>query len=206
MSTGEWGSLSGRAADAMTAISQVLLPEIKEHMYEGFQHYGDNHNELGVRGQFADIWRKIKPLKRALWDGETLTRESPRQICLDLIGHCLLTILMLDEQAHGSLGFTRDTNLYRGEAGILPVRPIPFRLLSVETDNDLTPMRAIVERQEDHRLFELVMGIRIDKAEESEIQRDVQAARVVAEETIPAGSYAVVNFETGKMVLDRTRP
>jgi hypothetical protein len=80
-------------------IQTVLIPEVKAHMQKGADHYGeDNHNELGLPGQYADMWRKIKPLKRALWDGLTEgMKESPREICLDLIGHCLLSIAMLDK-------------------------------------------------------------------------------------------------------------
>lgn len=53
---------------------------------------------LGLKGQFADIWRKIWKLKKALWDGKELTGEQPREILLDLIGHCFLAIDMLDRQ------------------------------------------------------------------------------------------------------------
>lgn len=94
-----WGSLEGDAAGSMAHISQRLLPEVKEHMYAGFQHYGDNHVNLGIKGQFADIWRKIQPLKRALWEDRPLRWESPREICLDLIGHLLLTIRMIDQMS-----------------------------------------------------------------------------------------------------------
>ena len=80
-------------------IRTVLIPQVTEHMARGEAHYGpDNHSELGLPGQFSDIYRKIGPLKRALWEGKTLAREQPREICLDLIGHCLLTIAMLDHE------------------------------------------------------------------------------------------------------------
>lgn len=79
-------------------IRENLIPEVLQHMRQGEAHYGsDNHQELGLPGQYADMWRKIKPLKRALWDGDTKgMKESPREICFDLIGHCLLTIAMID--------------------------------------------------------------------------------------------------------------
>jgi hypothetical protein len=80
-------------------IQDCLIPEVSDHMQRGAAHYGvDNHRELGLPGQYADMWRKIKPLKRALWDGDTDGfKESPREICMDLIGHCLLTIAMIDQ-------------------------------------------------------------------------------------------------------------
>jgi hypothetical protein len=84
--------------DSRRYIVTKLLPEVAEHMIEAGRHYGDNHRTLGPRGQFADIWRKIGPLKRAMWEGAELTRETPRQILIDLIGHALLTVEMIDHE------------------------------------------------------------------------------------------------------------
>lgn len=58
----------------------------------------ENHRVLGIKGQFADIWRKIAKLKAALWDGKELTQEPPREVLMDLIGHCFLTIAMIDRE------------------------------------------------------------------------------------------------------------
>lgn len=81
-------------------IDQKLIPEVIERMRESRLQYGDAHQTLGPAGQFADIWRKVGPLKLALWEGKTLPREGPREICMDLIGHCLLTIAMLDDEGN----------------------------------------------------------------------------------------------------------
>jgi hypothetical protein len=76
-----------------------LLPEIAERMITSSGQYGPrNHRALGPKGQFGDIWRKIAPLKRALWDGIDLPREGAREILADLIGHALLTMEMLDHE------------------------------------------------------------------------------------------------------------
>lgn len=56
------------------------------------------HQVLGVQGQFADIWRKIWKLKKALWDGQELAQEQPEEILHDLIGHCFLTLDLLREE------------------------------------------------------------------------------------------------------------
>lgn len=88
----DWGNLGPRALE----ILQELVPEFAGRFAQAALHYGDNNaDNLGPAGQFADIWRKIGPLRRALWDGEDLTRESPEEILMDLVGHCLLTIGML---------------------------------------------------------------------------------------------------------------
>jgi hypothetical protein len=76
-----------------------LLPEIANRLITSSEQYGPrNHRALGPAGQFGEIWRKIAPLKRALWDGMDLPREGAREILFDLIGHALLTIEMLDHE------------------------------------------------------------------------------------------------------------
>lgn len=50
---------------------------------------------LGLKGQFAEIWRKVWKLKNALWDGRELRREGPEEILSDLMAHCALAIAML---------------------------------------------------------------------------------------------------------------
>lgn len=55
----------------------------------------ENADILGVRGQYADIWRKIGKLKKALWDGQPLAYEQPLEVIDDLIAHLFLTRDML---------------------------------------------------------------------------------------------------------------
>lgn len=50
---------------------------------------------LGKRGQFSDLNRKFWKLKKALWDGQDLGFESAEEVCMDMIGHLLMTIHML---------------------------------------------------------------------------------------------------------------
>lgn len=59
------------------------------------------HTVLGLRGQFADIWRKIWKLKKAFWDDETLEGEQPLEIIDDLISHLFLTrdLLLMQQKA-----------------------------------------------------------------------------------------------------------
>jgi hypothetical protein len=57
------------------------------------------HEVLGVKGQFADLWRKVGKLKKALWDDEPLEGEQPLEIIDDLISHLFLTRdLLLQKQ------------------------------------------------------------------------------------------------------------
>lgn len=55
--------------------------------------YGESANRLGMRGQYADINRKVVLLERWIWDGvEPEGSEGIVEVCEDLIGHLLLTI------------------------------------------------------------------------------------------------------------------
>jgi hypothetical protein len=58
--------------------------------------YGDAAFDLGPRGQFSDMYRKMIKLKIGMWEGreEQLTSETVDEILLDLIGHCFLSLQM----------------------------------------------------------------------------------------------------------------
>lgn len=94
---------------ATDRIISKLVPEWVEHQklkgadYNTISAAGEpifeNADVLGIRGQFSDIWRKIWKLKKGMWDGETLVAEQPREILMDLIGHCFLAIDMIDRKA-----------------------------------------------------------------------------------------------------------
>ena len=84
-------------------IREVLVPEFLKHQetkaadYNGSLIPGvENADVLGAQGQYAELWRKMAKLKKALWDGKELIGEQPREILLDFIGHCFLAIDMLD--------------------------------------------------------------------------------------------------------------
>lgn len=57
---------------------------------------GDVGDDLGVAGQYAEIHRKSKKLKRAMWEGQDMVGEQPREILLDLIGHAVKAIRYYD--------------------------------------------------------------------------------------------------------------
>lgn len=95
--------------DETGPIAPTAPPELPEHVRwilaaiptwsarftEKAVDYGDAVNELGKRGQFADMHRKMGKLKRAMWNNEKLVGEQPIEICEDLIGHCFLTMYFL---------------------------------------------------------------------------------------------------------------
>lgn len=57
--------------------------------------YGDAFLELGAKGQFSEIWRKIKKLQVGVWENKPLTGETPEQIAKEIIPHCLMMIYLL---------------------------------------------------------------------------------------------------------------
>jgi hypothetical protein len=109
-------------------IRDRLMPEFWETFARKAADYNDNENEnhraLGVRGQFADIWRKIGKLKKSLWEGRSLAGEQPREILMDLIAHCFLTIAMMDgeQPPPGRLG---DAPMVDGERWQGRTKPRP---------------------------------------------------------------------------------
>lgn len=86
--------------EADTIINE-LLPEWWVLFKTKNNEYGTHEDDLGMRGQYADIHRKMKKLRNALWDGQPLTHEQPREVILDLIGHLFLTLAKGDKDGWG---------------------------------------------------------------------------------------------------------
>lgn len=86
-------------------IMADLVPAWAEHFRRKNKDYSSQdfepHKVLGEAGQFAEIWRKIWKLKKALWDGGELVAENEVEILNDLIGHCFLTLDMLRQKNGG---------------------------------------------------------------------------------------------------------
>jgi len=74
-----------------------ILPDLKERLLHKSADYGEVFRELGVRGQYSDMHRKMHKLKKALWDGEQLKGEQPPEILSDLFGNILITLYLLEK-------------------------------------------------------------------------------------------------------------
>jgi muconolactone delta-isomerase len=79
-------------------IEKYIGPEAMQRFLSKSKDYGEEHQHLGVKGQFSDIWRKVGKLKRALWEDIPMEHEDPIEMLQDLIGHCYLTIDLLNEE------------------------------------------------------------------------------------------------------------
>lgn len=64
---------------------------------------GNLAEELGVKGQWGDIYRKVMKLKGPLWEGKVDTYEhesfeTEEEVLEDLLGHVLLALDMLRKE------------------------------------------------------------------------------------------------------------
>lgn len=83
----------------LNVIATRIMPEWLELFARKNRDYGSGSAyELGVRGQYSDIHRKMLKLKRAMWEGEALDFEDTDEIIKDLISHLFLTLHMFGLQ------------------------------------------------------------------------------------------------------------
>lgn len=86
---------NGLGADHLYIFDR-LVPEWAADFATNAADYGDAHRDLGLKAQFVDLNRKVSKLKKAMWEGQKLNGEQPREILLDIIGHCFLAVAMID--------------------------------------------------------------------------------------------------------------
>lgn len=76
----------------MHNITLTVLPKILTRFSAKNKQYGENRFDLGMRGQFPEVWRKCSRLRSIIWDGRTDAEEfeDADQVIDDLIGHLLM--------------------------------------------------------------------------------------------------------------------
>lgn len=82
-------------------ITTKLLPEFVAKLNDWGKEY-QQERDLGERGEFANLYRKARKLKTALWDmpvPPTDWREPVRTIALEIAAHAFLLLCDLDRQA-----------------------------------------------------------------------------------------------------------
>jgi len=95
----------------LNVIATRIMPEWLALFAQKNRDYGSGSAyELGVRGQYSDIHRKMIKLKRAMWDGHDLDFEDTDEIIKDLISHLFLTLHMfgLQREAEQAYVYTED--------------------------------------------------------------------------------------------------
>ena len=83
------------AADpAYDHMVDEILPEVVKRFLSKATDYGTTFEDLGLKGQYSDIHRKVRKLKRAMWEDKSLVGEDPPEILADLIGNCLISLYL----------------------------------------------------------------------------------------------------------------
>lgn len=108
----------GFSANLQDGDSQELADIVTRHLPDWLTNFSEKNKdygsgamyELGVRGQYSDIHRKMIKLKRSMWDGEELKFESTGEVIKDLISHLFLTLHMMGLQEEA-----RDEYIYSGD-------------------------------------------------------------------------------------------
>lgn len=86
--------------DELAYILGELIPQFEEKLKAWSKEY-TQERDLGIRGEFVGLYRKTRKLKSIIWDGEDDSewREDTRTILFEVIGHALLAIYDLDQEA-----------------------------------------------------------------------------------------------------------
>lgn len=78
-------------------VEATMLHDKKNNDYNGSMPL---YAATGIKGRFADIWRKTIRLFSLVWEGNTrqVANETIRDTAIDLIVYTTLFILMLDKK------------------------------------------------------------------------------------------------------------
>lgn len=87
------------SAEEQAYIALVLQNEVREHFQKVAKEYRQER-DLGLRGEFVAIYRKVRKLKTVIWDGESDEdwREDKRTIALEVVAHGLLMLCDIDKE------------------------------------------------------------------------------------------------------------
>ena len=92
------GKLALEPSDQQYHLINVTIPDTIKMFLSKNRDYGDTSIDLGIKGQYAEIHRKVGKLKQSMWLDKELSYEQTDEILKDLIGHCLLSLYFLDLQ------------------------------------------------------------------------------------------------------------
>ena len=74
---------------------EKILPHAVERFQEKSVDYGDVFYDLGLKGQYSDMHRKMHKLRKFMWDEEDLGGEPPEEILEDLLGNILISLYLI---------------------------------------------------------------------------------------------------------------
>lgn len=89
----------------MRGLSRIMDLNIEwwNQFKVAYEAYGEGAADFqGIAGQWGDLYRKTMYLRNWAWaGGQEPTRETPRAVLLDIIGHAFLAIEMIDRGMPG---------------------------------------------------------------------------------------------------------
>lgn len=153
-------------------IATRIMPEWLELFARKNRDYGSGSAyELGVRGQYSDIHRKMIKLKRAMWDGEQLDFEDTDEIIKDLISHLFLTLHMFGLQREAEQAYVYNEDDAAVDAFFRMVGGDPETALKMS--GVLTPpFRELVARRATDMINGVqdeIMAVRLKRGEDERI-------------------------------------
>ncbi len=85
-------------------IVRRLMPELARSFEEWAKEY-KQERDLGKRGEFVSLYRKVRKLKTLVWDRDHARtplkwREDERTIIKEVVAHGLLMLLDYDKETH----------------------------------------------------------------------------------------------------------
>lgn len=105
------------SGDQGRTILYTVMPDVIRSFLKKNRDYGDTSFELGLKGQYAELHRKMGKLKRSMWEGEALAFEQTDEVLSDLIGHCLLSMYFLKVESLGKDKVDEETFIANVTAG-----------------------------------------------------------------------------------------
>jgi hypothetical protein len=75
-----------------------ILPQAVQRFRSKSVDYGDAFEDLGLAGQYSDMHRKMRKLRKAMWHEENLIGEQPEEILEDLLGNILISLYLYDRE------------------------------------------------------------------------------------------------------------
>lgn len=95
----EFGMQENVQRAELTYVIGALLPEFEERFRAWNAEYAEHQRDLGIRGEFANLWRKARKLKAVLWDGvdDSAWREGARTVLFEIVAHAFLMLFDYDK-------------------------------------------------------------------------------------------------------------
>lgn len=87
----------------------ALMDALELHYHKALD-YDGAEQEFGVKGEIFGITRKVRKLKRVVWDGRDPLYEGAQEMTMDLIGNSLLMLRMLKGTSDKYAALWRDNH------------------------------------------------------------------------------------------------